>query len=42
MDKEEVVDFLQERLDNIIATEPYAVNAIAAYEAVINDLGNDD
>lgn len=42
MDKDEVIQFLEERLAKVRAEEPHAVNCIAAYEYVINDIAGDE
>lgn len=38
MNKEEIVEFLEERLAKYKKEEPYAVNIHMAYETVINDI----
>lgn len=40
--KEEILELLEKRLSEYKKKEPYAVNIHAAYEAVINDLLNDE
>ncbi len=40
MNKDEVMDFLQQELDKIKRDEPYAHNAIASFEYVIDAIGN--
>ncbi len=40
MNKDEVMDFLQQELDKIKRDEPYAHNAITSFEYVINAIGN--
>lgn len=42
MERDEVIDFLQKRLDKLKETEPGAFNSIAAYEYVINDVAGED
>lgn len=42
MEKEDVIAFLENKVAGIREDEPTAVNAIAAYDYVINDLLNED
>lgn len=41
MEKEEVIDFLQNKIDELKENEPTAFNTINAYEAVITILLNE-
>ncbi len=42
MDKDQVVEFLEERLAKIKQESPGAFNTIAAYDQVINDVMSED
>lgn len=42
MNKDEMLEYLEEKVAKIRKKEPYAVNAIEAYERVINDILGDE
>lgn len=42
MNKDEVIEYLQERVDKLKRDEPYATTPIEAYERVIQELVDEE